>query len=193
MKMISSSPVISPTTPMAPTPPAASKIPSTKQPFLPLAPVTINHSLTPKTLESLPLSATLPAPAPISSKNPQFPRQHPLPPLLLQHRPPPLLVYIPKPQQERISIVSSSSSSLGRFHQSAPVNLPMLAKKIRENREFDDFYDLDVEEEGEILPPHEIVARSLAHSPMLACSVLEGVGRTLKGRDLRQACSVLEG
>ncbi|XVE79219.1 hypothetical protein DITRI_Ditri14bG0040100 [Diplodiscus trichospermus] len=93
---------------------------------------------------------------------------------------------IPKPPQERIPVVSSSSSSLGRFHQSAPVTVPMLAKAMRINREFDDYDDLDVEEEGEMLPPHEIVARSLAQSPMLACSVLEGVGRTLKGRDLRQ-------
>lgn len=37
-----------------------------------------------------------------------------------------------------------------------------------------------------MLPPHEIVARNSALSPALACSVLEGVGRTLKGRDLRQ-------
>ncbi|XP_022756654.1 putative protein TPRXL isoform X1 [Durio zibethinus] len=97
-----------------------------------------------------------------------------------------LIPSIPKPPQERIPIASSSSSSSGRFHQSVPVNVPMLAKTIRKNREFDDDYEVDVEEEGEMLPPHEIVARSLAQSPMLACSVLEGVGRTLKGRDLRQ-------
>ncbi|KAK6247390.1 hypothetical protein QUC31_018955 [Theobroma cacao] len=97
-----------------------------------------------------------------------------------------LIPSIPKPPQERIPIVSSYSSSLGRFHQSAPVNVPILAKTMGRNREFDNDYDLDVEEEREMLPPHEIVARSLAQSPMLACSVLEGVGRTLKGRDLRQ-------
>ncbi|KAL4284109.1 hypothetical protein GQ457_16G008210 [Hibiscus cannabinus] len=93
---------------------------------------------------------------------------------------------IPKPPQERIPVVSSSSSSLGRFHQSAPVNVPMLAKPMRKKQDFDDYYDMELEEEGEMLPPHEIVARSLAQSPVLACSVLEGVGRTLKGRDLRQ-------
>ncbi|GMI97267.1 hypothetical protein like AT3G15040 [Hibiscus trionum] len=93
---------------------------------------------------------------------------------------------IPKPPQERIPVVSSSSSSLGRFHQSAPVNVPMLAKPMRKKQDFDDYYDMELEEEGEMLPPHEIVARSLAQSPALACSVLEGVGRTLKGRDLRQ-------
>ncbi|XP_022732235.1 uncharacterized protein LOC111286498 [Durio zibethinus] len=96
-----------------------------------------------------------------------------------------LIPSIPKPPQERIPIASSSSSSLGRLHQSAPVNVPMLAKTTRKNRHFDN-YDVDVQEEGEMLPPHEIVARSLAKSPMLSCSVLEGVGRTLKGRDLRQ-------
>lgn len=44
----------------------------------------------------------------------------------------------------------------------------------------------DDDDDGEMLPPHEIVARQLAKSPMLSCSVLEGAGRTLKGRDLRQ-------
>ncbi|XP_021279336.1 putative protein TPRXL isoform X2 [Herrania umbratica] len=102
-----------------------------------------------------------------------------------------LIPSIPKPPQERIPIVSSSSSSLGRFHQSAPVNVPILAKTMRRNGEFDNDCDLDVEEEGEMLPPHEIVARSLAQSPMLACSVLEGVGRTLKGRDLRQVLNLI--
>lgn len=62
----------------------------------------------------------------------------------------------------------------------------MLAKPMRKKQDFDDDYDMELEEEGEMLPPHEIVAKSLAQSPMLACSVLEGVGRTLKGRDLRQ-------
>ncbi|GMI89021.1 hypothetical protein like AT3G15040 [Hibiscus trionum] len=93
---------------------------------------------------------------------------------------------IPKPPQERVPIVASPSSSLGIYHQSAPVNVPILAKTMRKNREFDDDLELDVEEEGEVLPPHEMVARSSAQSPMLACSVLEGVGRTLKGRDLRK-------
>ncbi|GMI96898.1 hypothetical protein like AT3G15040 [Hibiscus trionum] len=98
-----------------------------------------------------------------------------------------LIPSIPKPPQERVPIIASPSSSLGIYHQSAPVNVPILAKTMRRNRELDDDLELDVEEEGEMLPPHEIVARSLAaQSPMLACSVLEGVGRTLKGRDLRK-------
>ncbi|GLT48704.1 hypothetical protein SLA2020_223120 [Shorea laevis] len=103
---------------------------------------------------------------------------------------------IPKPPLERLLL--SSSSSLGRHHQSAPVNVPLMVKAVRKHGEFDDDYDEKDDydkkddydekddEEGEMLPPHEIVARSMAQSPMLSCSVLEGVGRTLKGRDLRQ-------
>ncbi|KAF2321605.1 hypothetical protein GH714_000619 [Hevea brasiliensis] len=92
---------------------------------------------------------------------------------------------IPKPPQERVPISASFSSS--KFHQpqSAPVNVPVLSMAMR--RRHSEFDEIDKDEEkgdGEMLPPHEIVARS--QSPMVACSVLEGVGRTLKGRDLRQ-------
>jgi Senescence regulator len=45
----------------------------------------------------------------------------------------------------------------------------------------------DKSDEEEMLPPHEIVARAHAkESPLTTFSVLEGAGRTLKGRDLRQ-------
>ncbi|KAG4972175.1 hypothetical protein JHK85_038596 [Glycine max] len=89
-----------------------------------------------------------------------------------------LIPAIPKPPPER---TPSSSSSL-KFHQSAPVNVPLMPMRRHHRRDFDD--DDDATEE--MLPPHEIVARNSAQSPMLAYSVLEGVGRTLKGRDLRQ-------
>ncbi|KAK7404851.1 hypothetical protein VNO78_05857 [Psophocarpus tetragonolobus] len=80
----------------------------------------------------------------------------------------------------------TQQSSL-KFHQSAPVNVPILSMKAhRRHREFDDVDDEEDEEEEEMVPPHEIVARNSAQSPMLAYSVLEGIGRTLKGRDLRQ-------
>lgn len=39
-------------------------------------------------------------------------------------------------------------------------------------------------EYGTRLPPHEIIARRLARSQISSFSVFEGVGRTLKGRDL---------
>ncbi|XP_061342265.1 protein S40-4-like [Gastrolobium bilobum] len=51
-------------------------------------------------------------------------------------------------------------------------------------------YSDDNEEEGDEydskLPPHEFIARRLARSQISSFSVLEGVGRTLKGRDLNK-------
>ncbi|XP_010535698.1 PREDICTED: uncharacterized protein LOC104810921 [Tarenaya hassleriana] len=95
----------------------------------------------------------------------------------------------PKPPQERIPFQSSSIGG-GKYPQSAPVQVPVMSLSMmnRRRKEFDlaDVVDDEEEEEGEMLPPHEIVARSLAQSSLLSCSVLEGAGRTLKGRDLRQ-------
>lgn len=71
------------------------------------------------------------------------------------------------------------------------MNVPVLmARRQREfvevedeNGDGDDEKDFDGEE---MLPPHEIVARRLSRSQSVACSVLEGAGRTLKGRDLHR-------
>ncbi|KAG5405788.1 hypothetical protein IGI04_011907 [Brassica rapa subsp. trilocularis] len=94
----------------------------------------------------------------------------------------------PKPPQERVPFTASLGGG-GRYPQSAPLQVP-LAMRSRHKKEFkltDAVVDEEEEEdEGERLPPHEIVARSLAQSSLLSCSVLEGAGRTLKGRDLRQ-------
>ncbi|XP_057781990.1 protein S40-7-like [Salvia miltiorrhiza] len=77
-------------------------------------------------------------------------------------------------------------------HQSAPVNVPVIPAAMRRRaRDLEEVLS-EEEEEGEeaarsngvMLPPHEVVAAR--NSPMLANSVLEGAGRTLKGRDLRQ-------
>lgn len=71
--------------------------------------------------------------------------------------------------------------------QSAPVNVPVMpAALMRRARDLEDIVSEEEEEEnnGVMLPPHEVVASR--HSPILASSVLEGAGRTLKGRDLRQ-------
>lgn len=57
----------------------------------------------------------------------------------------------------------------------------MKAARGRGNDDGDD--DDDAAEEEEMVPPHEMAA---TNSPMLSCSVLEGMGRTLKGRDLRR-------
>ena len=44
--------------------------------------------------------------------------------------------------------------------------------------------DSDEDDTNYKLPPHEVVARRLARSQISSFSVFEGVGRTLKGRDL---------
>uniref|UniRef100_A0A6P4BKF6 nucleosome-remodeling factor subunit BPTF n=1 Tax=Ziziphus jujuba TaxID=326968 RepID=A0A6P4BKF6_ZIZJJ len=99
------------------------------------------------------------------------------------------------------------------FQQSAPVNIPdwsnIYRKKpnkaskngslqdddedyggfVNDRRESDDeddcYYD-DDDDDGydEKVPPHEFIARRLARSQISSFSVFEGVGRTLKGRDL---------
>ncbi|XP_058087743.1 protein S40-7-like isoform X5 [Magnolia sinica] len=85
---------------------------------------------------------------------------------------------IPRPQPLTAS---------GKFHQSAPVNVPMLPMAAGRREDSEGFEEGDDREgDDEMLPPHEIVARGSARSPMTTFSVLEGKGRTLKGRDLRR-------
>ncbi|KAI3807983.1 hypothetical protein L1987_23923 [Smallanthus sonchifolius] len=78
--------------------------------------------------------------------------------------------------------VRSSEHSPG-YHQSAPVNVPVWPKNKTSTYlgQFDKVTDDVAEEEddGEMVPLHEIVARSY-----VTFSVFEGAGRTLKGRDL---------
>ncbi|XP_061347936.1 protein S40-5-like [Gastrolobium bilobum] len=77
-----------------------------------------------------------------------------------------------------------ASSPRGRHvASSAPVNVPDWSKILRVDsveslHDADDGFD---ENESEMVPPHEYLARSRR---MEANSVFEGVGRTLKGRDL---------
>lgn len=75
------------------------------------------------------------------------------------------------------------------FQQSAPVNIPILSEAMRRRREarlFDDVIDDSDDEDdqyrAESMPPHLLVGSK--PEPMFPFSVLEGVGRTLKGRDL---------
>lgn len=61
----------------------------------------------------------------------------------------------------------------------------MLKNAMKKSRNWEEDEDEDDEEMvgGKmLLAPHEIVDRR--HSPAVACSVVEGAGRTLKGRDL---------
>ncbi|XP_008778058.1 uncharacterized protein LOC103697895 [Phoenix dactylifera] len=73
------------------------------------------------------------------------------------------------------------------YHRCAPVNVPVAPSRVRRGGGEFDMDDGDSDGDGEMLPPHEIVARQFRiGSPMTTSSVLEGVGRTLKGRDLRR-------
>ncbi|KAI3447440.1 hypothetical protein Pfo_004105 [Paulownia fortunei] len=91
---------------------------------------------------------------------------------------------IPKPHSSS-EIKYSQSMPIRRFQQSAPVNVPMMPRKPR-NGELADVDVRDDVDDEEVLPPHEIVARGSLRNQKTTFSVLEGVGRTLKGRDLRQ-------
>ncbi|KAI3456460.1 hypothetical protein Pfo_013123 [Paulownia fortunei] len=99
-----------------------------------------------------------------------------------------------------------------RAHQSsAPVNIPdwskILKKKPKKNLwddacdahnddggggswkfhhvKVDDFESDDADGDGDdMLPPHEYLARRIASTQIASFSMCEGVGRTLKGRDL---------
>ncbi|KAJ7559078.1 hypothetical protein O6H91_04G069100 [Diphasiastrum complanatum] len=92
--------------------------------------------------------------------------------------------------------VGAHHSDTGRqiMQQSAPVNIANWSKiagagseNKRMNHKLPDLGAEDEEEdeeEEERLPPHELVAREYAKSHFTTSSVFEGVGRTLKGRDL---------
>ncbi|TYI96657.1 hypothetical protein E1A91_D01G088600v1 [Gossypium mustelinum] len=110
------------------------------------------------------------------------------------------------------NIGSSSSSSSheanGVKQQSAPVNIPDWSNISRNKskkgpnglwHDHDDgdgdgvlvgFADSDDDDDDDEynskLPPHEFLAKRLARSQISSFSVFEGVGRKLKGRDLRK-------
>ncbi|XP_068634183.1 protein S40-7-like [Aristolochia californica] len=88
-------------------------------------------------------------------------------------------VAIPRSGSASDDLCGSLAGS-GNFLQSAPVNVPVWPKHLSTKQRFVEEEDEEMEEE--MLPPHEIVARS----HMTTFSVFEGVGRTLKGRDLRR-------
>ncbi|MQM00125.1 hypothetical protein Taro_032855 [Colocasia esculenta] len=90
-----------------------------------------------------------------------------------------MIPVIPKPKH----VDYSMSVPGGRIHhQSLPVNVPVVPR--RQRRGPVEEADEDEGDDEEMLPPHEMVARK--NSPLTTFSVLEGVGRTLKGRDLRR-------
>lgn len=82
---------------------------------------------------------------------------------------------------------SMAESPRGRhLAASAPVNVPDWSKIYRVDS-VESLHDSDdgLIDDSELIPPHEYLARQYACTrKMAANSVFEGVGRTLKGRDL---------
>ncbi|KAL2345248.1 hypothetical protein Fmac_006533 [Flemingia macrophylla] len=91
---------------------------------------------------------------------------------------------LPRPPPPSSDYLVQSAPSR-KFQQSAPVKVPIILSARRRNAA-DDFDGALDDDDDEMLPPHELVARGSGVSPKTTFSVLEGVGRTLKGRDLRQ-------
>lgn len=95
------------------------------------------------------------------------------------------------PELMKTSSRRKSTAIRGGGPASLPVNVPdwskILKGEYRENRRSSDgdFDEDEVEEdEGGRIPPHEFLARQMARSRIVSFSVHEGIGRTLKGRDL---------
>jgi hypothetical protein len=82
-----------------------------------------------------------------------------------------------------------ASASPRHMATSAPVNVPDWSKIYRVNS-VESLHDSDDgfnDQESEMVPPHEYLAREYARSRKTGgASVVEGVGRTLKGRDMRR-------
>ncbi|XP_021278718.1 uncharacterized protein LOC110412503 [Herrania umbratica] len=91
--------------------------------------------------------------------------------------------------------VVGGDSGVGGTPSSLPVNIPdwskILREEYRDNRRRSESDDDDVEgdewsEGGVRIPPHEFLAKQMARTRIASFSVHEGIGRTLKGRDLRR-------
>eukprot|EP00250_Pteridium_aquilinum_P003578 c13883_g1_i1 orf=213-1058(-) len=95
---------------------------------------------------------------------------------------------IPRMSQQNNGEGSSSGGRTPTMPQSAPLNIPhwsTLENRNRHSRPRALNNDDDAEDDDEErLPPHEFLAREYARSQKTSFSVLEGAGRTLKGRDL---------
>lgn len=86
-------------------------------------------------------------------------------------------------------IVHQFASPRARHHvaTSAPMDVPDWTKIYRVDSvdSFPDSYDVVDDSDADVVPPHEYLAREYARSRNSAAhSVFEGVGRTLKGRDM---------
>ncbi|CAL5426530.1 unnamed protein product [Camellia sinensis] len=97
----------------------------------------------------------------------------------------------PVPSSRISKKTAAKRTEAGATASSLPVNVPDWSKILKEdykdNRRKDSDDDVDDgegEEAGNRIPPHEFLARQLARTRIASFSVHEGIGRTLKGRDL---------
>ncbi|KAK4363899.1 hypothetical protein RND71_015257 [Anisodus tanguticus] len=86
-------------------------------------------------------------------------------------------------------IPKSNKNSVQDFkivHHSAPVKIPDWSKIYGTSlkKEIGDFVENYEEVEENVMHPHEWLAKRLGRRQISSFSVCEGVGRTLKGRDL---------
>lgn len=81
----------------------------------------------------------------------------------------------------------SAPKSIPRwFNRRNPRNFDSAHDDSSEDNDDDGVADDDEDKEGfdERVPPHELIAKRMARAQISSFSVVEGVGRTLKGRDL---------
>ncbi|KAJ0264900.1 Uncharacterized protein HA466_0012910 [Hirschfeldia incana] len=105
-------------------------------------------------------------------------------------------IKVPKSHFSSPSSSTSFTSSPWNIHRnkevsvakqsSAPMNVPDWSKVYgnARSKESNNMHSHDEDDDGYMVPPHEWVARKLAKTQISSFSMCEGVGRTLKGRDL---------
>ncbi|CAN8308446.1 unnamed protein product [Cochlearia groenlandica] len=84
--------------------------------------------------------------------------------------------------------IHSRTKEVSRAKQSStPMNVPDWSKvygNTRSSHIHSHDNDNDDDDDGCMVPPHEWIARKLARTQISSFSMCEGLGRTLKGRDL---------
>ncbi|KAM7504188.1 hypothetical protein LguiB_003092 [Lonicera macranthoides] len=78
----------------------------------------------------------------------------------------------------------NSSKKASRFDDGDGHGVMRVGLDSDEDDDDDDDEDEDGDGDGNMMPPHEWIAKRHARSQKTSFSVFEGVGRTLKGRDL---------
>lgn len=100
---------------------------------------------------------------------------------------------IPRANNNANPLPAASDAPLVKGSSSAPMDIPdwskIYGKSCKKGSTADDGAsnkggDDDDDDDDDMVPPHEWIARKLARSQISSFSVCEGIGRTLKGRDL---------